>query len=173
LSGTSSNKDARPGDLLAIPIGDGRAYVGQVVDRTTRAMYVVVFDCAVSAIPTPEEIANAQKANPLFATLTFDARLRPGMWTIVGNSTPDRDRFLPAFTYGAAETSGVWVTDFHDSRQRPATEDESRVIPRRKIRSPMVLEQAVLAHEGLVPWIPAFEELRYRPTPTSHQLFED
>lgn len=161
----------KSGDLLTIPLGDGRAFVGQVVDRTTRALYVVVFDHPVGANPTLEELAQAQTAVPLFATLTFDTRIRPGMWTVVGNSPVERDRFLPAFTYGAVETGGVWVTDFHDSRQRRASEDESKSIPRRKIRSPMVLEQALRAHEDLAPWKPAFEELRYRPTPTSRQLF--
>lgn len=171
MSGQSTTNDVKPGDFLAIPLGDGRADIAHVVDQTTRALYVVVFDCPVSASPTPEEVARARTATPLFATLTFDARVRPGMWTIVGSSPPDPDHFLPAFTYAAAETNGVWVTDFHDSRQRPATEDESKSIPRRKIRSPMVLEQAVRAHEDLAPWLPAFEELRYRPTPTSRQLF--
>jgi hypothetical protein len=171
LSRHPLNPVVKPGDLLTIPLGDGRAYVGQVVDRTTRALYVVVFDHPVGANPTLDELAQAQTAAPLFATLTFDTRIGPEMWTAVGNSPAERDRFLPAFTYGAVETSGFWVTDYHDSRQRPATEDESKSIPRRKIRSPMVLEQALRAHEGLAPWIPAFEELRYRPTPTSRQLF--
>ncbi|WP_420364182.1 Imm26 family immunity protein [Curtobacterium aetherium] len=93
----------KSGDLLTIPLGDGRAFVGQVVDRTTRALYVVVFDHPVGANPTLEELAQAQTAVPLFATLTFDTRICPGMWTVVGNSPVERDRFLPAFTYGAVE----------------------------------------------------------------------
>lgn len=67
--------DVKPGDFLAIPLGDGRAYIAHVVDQTTRALYVVVFDCPVSASPTPEEVTRAREATPLFATLTFDARV--------------------------------------------------------------------------------------------------
>lgn len=160
----------RSGDIFIIPLGNGRAYVGQVLTSKAGALYVLVFD---EQVPVEAELhfANTPEGDPLFATLTFDGRFRPGMWRIIGNANPDLDRYLPAFSYGSAETNGVKITDFWDQVQRDATPEEAAMVPHRQYRAPIRLEKAVLAHAGIMPWSSDYDELKYTNYPTSAELF--
>jgi len=161
------------GDVFTIPVDHQRRSVGQVAGEYKSAFYVVVFDRVIKADHDPSlELENLTRSEPLFARLIFDSRFRPGMWGIIGHTVADSARYLPAFTYGAAELDGVKVTNFHGSKVRQATEAESKNIPRRVIDSPLILEKAVQAHHGIGPWLPAFEDVRYRRGIASAQLFD-
>jgi hypothetical protein len=160
----------RSGDIFIIPLGDGRAYVGQVLTSKAGALYVIVFDEQV-AVDAELHFRKTPDDDPLFATLTFDGRFRPGMWRIIGNSNPDLDRYLPAFSYGSAETNGFKITDFWDKVHRDATPEEAAMVPHRLTRAPVRLEKAVLAHAGILPWKSDYDDLKYAKYPTSAELF--
>lgn len=160
------------GDIFTVPLDDGEVALGQVIGKYTKALYVIVFDLVASSKSVQTlHFSDVTAATPLLARMTFDARFRPGMWQIVGNSVPDQRRFLPAFSHGSEDYDGVHVTNFEGSRMRRATADEARRVPHLTIDSPMVLEKALRAHHGLEPWLPVYDDLRYRPTPTSWELF--
>lgn len=171
----SSQQQIHPvavGDVFTVPLDDGKVVLGQVIGKYTKALYVIIFDLVVPVSPVHGlQLSEVTAAAPFLARMTFDARFRPGMWQIVGNSVPDQRRFLPAFSHGSEEYDGVHVTNFEGSRMRRATADEARRVPHLTVDSPMVLEKAVRAHHGLEPWLPAYDDLRYRPTPTSWELF--
>lgn len=165
--------DVSVGDVFTIPVDDERRSVGQVVGEYKSALYVIIFDRIVGADQDPSlELEDLTGSEPLFARLIFDSRFRPGMWEIVGHAAADSERYLPAFTYGAAELDGVKITNFSGSKVRHATESESKEIPRRAIDSPLILEKAIQAHHGIGSWLPAFEEVRYRPGIASAKLFD-
>lgn len=161
----------KQGDLFAIPLGDGSAYVGQVISEYKSAWYVVIYDYVISAGKEVSAFADILASPPLFGSIVFDARLRPGMWEIIGNVEPDSVKHLPAFTYGSSDTNGVYVTDFHSTRSRPASGFEAQNIATMKIRSPLILEKAVRAHAGREPWLAPFDELRVGIGPSSAELF--
>jgi hypothetical protein len=160
------------GDIFTVPLDDGQVALGQVIGKYTKALYVIIFDLVASGRSVQTlNFSDVTAATPLLARMTFDARFRPGMWQIVGNSVPDQRRFLPAFGHGSEDYDGVHVTNFEGSKMRRATADEARRVPHLTIDSPMVLEKALRAHHGLEPWLPVYDDLRYRPTPTSWELF--
>jgi len=160
------------GDVFTIPVDDRRRVIGQVVGEYRSAFYVLVFDRIVEdAGSASDHIHELADDEPVFARMVFDARFRPGMWEIVGHSADDLASRLPAFAYGSGDLDGVKITDFHGTTVRPASSDEASRIPRLAIDSPLILEKAVQAHFGAGPRNPAFEELQYRRTPTSRQLF--
>lgn len=159
------------GDVFAIPVDGQRAYIGQVVATTVGSLYVVVFDWIEKDLAHIPHISAVPDADPLFATLTLDSRFRPGMWSVVGHADADADRFLPAFSYGTIDPERVRITNFFDTVHRDATPDEAAAIPTREYRSPMRLEKAIRAREGLVPHLPSYDEMTYRPTPTSASIF--
>ncbi|WIE73865.1 Imm26 family immunity protein [Curtobacterium sp. MCJR17_020] len=162
------------GDIFTVPLGDGRAALGQVIGKYKSSLYVVVFDLVVPEDAVQSlDLSDVAATPPLLARMTFDARFRPGMWQIVGNRAPDQRRFLPAFSYGSDDYDGVQVTNFDGTRTRRAVGREATQIPRLTIDSPIILEKATRAHYGLEPWLPAYDDLRYRPTPTSSDLFGD
>jgi len=161
----------RSGDVFAIPVDGDRAYIGQIVAKTAGALYVIVYDWIEPNIESIPQIEKVPSEDPLFATLTLDSRFRPGMWKVVGHAETDPDRFLPAFSYETLEPGRVRITDFYDRVHRDATPDEAAAIPAREYRSPMRLEKALRAREGLLPNLPSYDELIYRSTPTSANLF--
>jgi len=165
--------DVTEGDVFCVPLSDGTAYVGQVVDAGRYILFVVVFDHRVDVPVGAAEALRALQHEPLVASLTFDARFRPGMWDIVTNAQADRRRFLPARTWGFPETGGVRITNFDGSRTRFATAEEAATIPLKTTRSPMVIEEFLLMHAGIQSHEPALEEVRYVPVPSSAELFDE
>ncbi|WP_159573077.1 Imm26 family immunity protein [Curtobacterium sp. 18060] len=160
------------GDVFTVPLDDSKVVLGQVIGKYTKALYVIIFDLVapVRSVQTLH-FSDVTAATPLLARMTLDARFRPGMWQIVGNSIPDHRRFLPAFSHGSEDYDGVHVTNFDGSRMRRATADDARRVPHLTVDSPMDVGKAVRAHHGLEPRRPVYDDLRYRPTPTSWELF--
>lgn len=118
------------GDVFTVPLDDSTVALGQVVSKYTKALYVIIFDLVADARSVQTlHFSDVTAATPLLARMTFDARFRPGMWQIVGNSVPDQRRFLPAFSHGSEDYDGVHVTNFEGSRMRRATADEARRVP--------------------------------------------
>ncbi|QCR43363.1 hypothetical protein C1N91_07200 [Curtobacterium sp. SGAir0471] len=173
LNSAKSVYDVAIGDVFTIPVDDQRRSVGQVLGEYKSALYVIVFDQIFGADQDPSlQLEDLTGSQPLFARLIFDSRFRPGMWEIIGHAAADSERYLPAFTYGAAELDGVKITDFSGSRVRRASGPESKEVPRRAIDSPLILEKAIQAHHGIGRWLPAFEEVRYRPGIAWSELFD-
>ncbi|MBY0177890.1 immunity 26/phosphotriesterase HocA family protein [Curtobacterium herbarum] len=162
---------ATEGDVFMIPVNDAAAYLGQVVGERGVSLYMVVFDQALPIGEITDSRNWRLDTEPLFALQTFDGLFDDGTWKVIGRASPDRERFLPAFTHGLPETGGVRVTDFSGNRERLATLEESNAVPHMITRSPLLLEKAVRAHAGLEPWLPAFDGIRYKKTPTSAELF--
>jgi hypothetical protein len=116
--------DARPGDVFGIPFHGGNYQVGQVIDEYEGALYVVVFDSTVTTTSPGLEAARAAlDTPPRLARMTFDSRFRPGMWEIFGSATPDRRRFLPAYSVKTPGQQGVEVTSFDGSARTTVTGD--------------------------------------------------
>lgn len=66
------------GDVFKIPLGDGRAAIGQIISAYFSARYVVIYDYVAPEEDVDSYIDDALKARPLFGGLTFDALFRPG-----------------------------------------------------------------------------------------------
>jgi len=163
----------KSGDIFTLPLGDGRVALGQVVGKYKRsALYVIIFDTGAPEDAVQSlDLSEVTGTQPLLARMTFDARFRPGMWQIVGNRTPNQRGLLPAFSFGSDDYDGVQVTNFDGTRMRPARGNEATDVPRLVIDAPIALEKAARAHYGLEPRLPVYDDLRYRNTPTSMELF--
>lgn len=173
LNNARSVSDVSIGEVFTIPVDDQRRSAGQVVSEYISALYVIILDRIFGADEDPSlRLDDLTGSEPLFSRLIFDSRFRPGMWEMIGHAAADSERYLPAFTYGAAELDGVKITNFSGSEVRHATESESKEIPRRAIDSPLILEKAIQAHHGIRRWLPAFEEVRHRPGIASAKLFD-
>lgn len=160
---------AAAGDVFLIPDGAGGVLLGHVIAEHFDAIYVAVFQ-RPEEVPRPADPLVVLATQPVIAGLTLPARFQPGMWEVVGTTTPDSDRLLPAYSWGTA-TDVEHVTDFSGKRSRPASEVETETVPHRVVVSPFFFDIAVRAVVGLVDWHPDFEHLRYRATPRSVDLF--
>lgn len=161
----------KDGDVFTVPLGDGRAAVGQVVSTYLSAHYVVIYDFVAPEDNIDLDAADSLQTEPLFGGLTFDALFRPGRWQVLGNSVVDGTKFLPAYKTGASEIGNCVIENFKGTRSRPATEVEEAIVPFRTCLSPIVLEQAMKAHLGMEPWLDLFEEVRWGQMVKSADIF--
>lgn len=162
----------KDGDVFKIPLGDGRAAVGQIVAPYFSAFYMVVFDFVAPEDDLHLHVTEALQAPPVFGGLTFDALFRPGRWQVVRNSAVDGRKFLPAYKTGASEIGNCVIEDFTGTRRRPATDLEEEIVPFRKTASPIVFERAMKAHLGLEPWLDVFDEVRLGQVVKSVDVFD-
>lgn len=163
----------KDGDVFKIPLGDGRAAVGQVVSSYLSAYYVVIFDFVASEEEVPSLVTEALQSEPLFAGLSRDALFRPGRWQVLENRTVDSRKYLPAYKVGWQVPGEYMVVDFSGERMRPATELEKEILPNRTTLSAAIFEDAVRAHVGLEPWRDSFDDLRAEKNVKSADLFGD
>ncbi|UWX98479.1 immunity 26/phosphotriesterase HocA family protein [Arthrobacter zhaoxinii] len=164
----------KDGDVFKVPLGDGRAAVGQVVSKYLSATYyVLIFDFIAAEEEVPSLVSEALKSEPLFAGLTFDALFRPGRWQVLENRPADGRKYLPAYKVGWHVPGQYVVEDFRATRRRPATDLEREILPHRKTRSPAIFDDAIRAHAGLEPWLEYYDELRPWTIVTSAELFDD
>lgn len=173
MTPTSRGKNIRPGDVFAVPLGNESSYIGQIMTVDDDELFIVIFDFSVDPNMTPPDLSNALSSEPLVASWTHAERFRPGAWEVVGHAPADTDRHLPAFTWGLPATGGVRVTNFSGSRTRMASAEEASVVPMKTLRSPALINRFVRAHAGVDPWVDALEDVRYRPAPSSAELFPE
>jgi hypothetical protein len=141
---------ARPGDVFAFDIDDGRVAAGQLIlKKANKLLHVVIFrplwakDGALDA----NKIAASEI---LFVGGTLDARLWHGDWRLIGNVEPDLSR-VPLPFYKSRRSGRDYVLDFQGNAIREADSDDLRFYHSEWFVSPMVFEDAVKAYHGLGP----------------------
>ena len=109
-SSRKAPRPARVGDLLEIPLADGRYAYGHYLfrDRTFGAI-VQVFDCVTEQPVEPESLGNC---GPLFPPVIVGlaSAIKAGRWRVVGKK-PVEQRDYPKFRMGFLNTDGkvrVW-----------------------------------------------------------------
>ena len=171
MSGTNKVYKIAIGNVFVIPVDENYGYVGQIVGRFSAEIYVIILDATLAPDAAEADIDQALEAKPIFGTLTYEARFRPGMWQIVGNRPADSKRLLPAYKTGDPGMRNCMVENFEGTQRRPATQAEWETLPHRSTRAPMGLEKAVLAHARVRPWEDNFEKLKIGNQMPSESLF--
>ncbi|MCQ2001002.1 Imm26 family immunity protein [Arthrobacter zhaoxinii] len=163
----------KDGDVFKIPLGDGRAAVGQIVSEHLSEYYVVIFDFVAPEEEVPSRVTEALESEPLFSGLSLDALFRPGRWQVLENRPVDGRNFLPAYRIVIGGPGNVMAENFRATRRRPATDLEKEILPFRDTFSAAIFERAMRAHVGLEPWRDVFDELRVGRYVKSADLFDD
>jgi hypothetical protein len=152
----------RVGDVFSIPLDDERVGYGQIVHRWGKSgghFYFAVFD---GAHPRDEDVElDAVLSEPLaFLALSMDPLLVNGHWRVVGNRDVDPEGF-PWPDYREGVSPGVFeIVDYTGQRRRRATEREAEKVPFRTVVAPILVEDALKARYGLVPWDHGYDKLR-------------
>lgn len=152
----------RVGDVLAIPLADGKIGVGYVAAEysPSLAFYILLYG---EMYPSIDEIGPlAVGGEPVLWGLTFDAKVHAGHWTVIGNFPPDIGA-LPLPASKLEEKGRTIVEDVTGELWRLATQDEVDRLAYRKVVAAVRLENALKAHFGLRDWDPAFDEMRIVP----------
>ena len=163
-----------PGDVLALPLGDGRVQLGQVVARVRTSPYVVLVDLVVPEAEAATHAARVPAAVPVLAAEVSAIRVEDGDWPVVGRAPVDPDRFLPASKVSVPGPDGgrAWIVeDLAGERRRWATPDDVERLPLRTSYSPAALEHAARALAGLGEWLDGFDRMRVERIPLARDAF--
>ena len=148
------------GDVFEIPIDDARVGYGQVVARHFSLLFIVVFGSAYSRTSKPSVVAIVADT-VRFAAQSLDAKIWHGDWLVVGNTKPDSGSIgLPVYK-STALPSGEWFVQSWDGRLRPATAEECARLRLRTTYSPQIIEDALKAVHGVIPWQDNYAFLEY------------
>ena len=149
----------RAGDVFSIEVDGSRRAYGQVVLKSHASfpLYVCIFRPSFDKLTAPDIDAICEAEIALVGGTT-DARLYHGMWTIVGNRTPNLERVpRPYFTVGSG---GRQVLEDFDGRiLREATPQEVTLYGNRWTRAPIAFENAIQALNGAGEWRADFDRL--------------
>ena len=160
------------GDVFIVPLGDGRAGVGQVVaDYGASAHYFAIFDDVMSVEMAPMHAVEATTSPVALLALSMDAKIHVGDWVTVGHAPVADGMPLPAYKELVGVPDQFDVFDFSGNRRRPATPEEVSRLPNRKVVAPVRIENALKALLGLGPWLPIFDELRPQGRVTTADVF--
>ncbi len=154
------------GDVFLIPL-DAKWYgVGVVASKWKGELYLVLFSertVSKSAVDAP-----LASFTPVLASSSLDAKLWHGHWPIVGKLARLSSLMQPI--YKVEERGGIVAESFDRSQRIPVSDGDAKHLHYRKTVAPIRLENALKAFHGLIPWIPAFDELRYTPSVNSHAI---
>ena len=165
-------KRPKVGDVFVVPIGDGRAGIGQVVGAYGKdAYYFAIFDSVLPIEEAESRLGEALEAPVLFLALSLDAKIHVGHWLVVGSAPVAESVPLPAYKEAVGVPPRFEVVDYSGNLRRAATEAEAAALPNRKVVAPVRLERALKAALGLEPWLEAFDELRVEGLTTTSDAF--
>jgi hypothetical protein len=148
------------GDIFSIKIDSSRYAFGQVVFADIVGLNII-FDIISDQCPLLEEVIKTPIILIGYTTYNFIAN---GEWRIVGNANIPTNLHYPkhiAETYINGELKTMLYS--HDHKQLgEASEIEKRLLKNHKSYSPKVIEEAIKAWFGLLPWQVYYDELLYR-----------
>lgn len=142
------------GDLLGIPLADGRFAIGQVV------LPGVSFYLGVDPNPLEHFEALADFAPKLFAW-TNDAEVYHGNWKKLAERLPVSDNF-PRPNFKVGMPGRMVVESFEGQRLRNFVPGEDDALDYRSSYSPLLVQRAADAFNGLSDWLPTFDKLLLR-----------
>ncbi|ALX03485.1 hypothetical protein AERYTH_01630 [Aeromicrobium erythreum] len=148
------------GTVFSVPLGDGRTAIGQIATmKSKKILYLVLFEQMVADDEVETDWQSAIQSPIVIAGSSLDARLYHGYWTILGVADVPDPLHLPASKVAIGMPPTVYVTDYCETRRRPATANEAEILPNITTVSPMRLEKAFKALHGLEPWLEVYDPL--------------
>lgn len=147
---------ARVGDVFLIPLNGQSWACGQVVSAWNAELYVAIF---ASKVNRQFEPANIIAQEPIFLTLTLDAKLYHGEWPIIGNIQENLAR-LPQPAFKVRQSGVAYVESRDRTSSRPAAPEEAEILKYRTVSSPAVVQNGVQAHFGIGEWSSKYEDMR-------------
>jgi hypothetical protein len=157
---TPRRKRVRAGDVFELLIDDLRVGYGLVVAKNGASCFMVAYRSAYPRSSSPD-LATVIADSIRFAAVTVDAAIWNGQWRVVGYVESDLLPVrLPLYVAEHYPDGSWWVHAF-DGRSRPATAAEVTRLPPGRSYSPWVLEDALRAEHGVLPWHATYDDLDY------------
>ncbi len=155
----SKRVSVHEGDVFAVPL-DGSLYGYGLLFAKGRTS-----DCILALQLVSEGLItdlNAVLGKPFaFLIHTVDVEIVRGRWQIIGNVAPPQGIRLPEYKTETLE--GFKILSYKGEVVRDATSDEIERLDYLRSYSPRMLERALKAIHGLVPWEEWMDRILYKP----------
>lgn len=146
-------KNTDDGLIFSIPLAENTFGFGQLVAWQEPIYYMVAYDLK-SGSPT---IEGTQELRPILMGNFFDVLIRNGRWQPIRSSSAPKVVF-PCFKIKIGDR--FYVESWDRQRKREATQDDLTVLQFRTNYGPIILENALKAHFGIIPWERIFDPLK-------------
>lgn len=148
------------GDIFSIKVDSTSFALGQVI-YTGIVGLNIIHDYQFNSLPQLEILANMPIALIGYSTYEF---IKDGRWKAVGNMPiPDNIEY-PKYiceTYVNGEYKKM-VYGYDHSVLREANEQDDQILSHHTSYSPIVIEEAIKAKFGVLPWKDYYEHLLYK-----------
>lgn len=163
------------GDVVVVPVSDGRAGVGQVVghDGGKACFYFVLFDFVLDDTEDRSRATEALARPIVLFALTLDALIHHRYWHVVSNAPVVDNVPWPAHKVSVGTHENVVVRDHRGVRERQATEVEAFTMPYQTTVAPIRVQDSLEAHLGLRPWDEETEQLKVDRIIRADEVFAD
>jgi hypothetical protein len=148
------------GDIVSIPISDDKYCYGQFFDGDIMSGCYLIFDGLYEKPPLLEEIV---RNRILLLAFTNGLAIAENVWRIIGNTHIPDNIQIPKFKVGFMENgiTRTMVTDFKGNFLSVATENEINKLKNMTSCTPGLVEDAIKAQYGILPWNDGYNWLLY------------
>jgi hypothetical protein len=151
------------GLMFSIPLSEKSFGFGQLIVWQMPIFYMVAYDLQ-SESPNIEE---GQELRPILLGNFFDVLIRSGRWQPIRRSLVSKVVF-PCFKIKIGDK--FYVESWDRQRKREATPDELAILEFRTDYGPIILENALKAHFGIIPWESMFDALKVERVATLSRI---
>lgn len=148
------------GDIVAIPVSSDKYCYAQLVDGDVMLGCFLIFDGIYEEHPILNKIISN---SILLLAFTNGQGIVENVWKIIGNTSIPDNVQIPIFKVDYMENGIIrtMVTDFKGDFLYIATEDETKKLKNMKSCTPGIVEDAIKAKYGMIPWNDSYNWLLY------------
>ncbi|WP_306319993.1 MULTISPECIES: Imm26 family immunity protein [unclassified Streptomyces] len=148
------------GDVLTVPVGEGRKAVAQVVEKMRGMVLLAVFPELYDA-DAALDVGTLGLDEPIFLVETMDQRLKKGEWPVIGNREVSPGIRVPVYKVWVEPPGEFRTQDIHGNVGDTITAARAEELKRPTSFTNTAVEEAIRGMHGLAPWYEAFEKMVY------------
>lgn len=150
----------RRNDVFLIPVANGEFSLGRVVLKVDGGNVLVAVYPELAESVEAVDLGRLSSSRPVLLVETMDLRLKDGTWRLAGNWTPPAELSIPVYKTQVEPGGDFFEQHVDGSIGRRLAADEAARLKKQKSFSPVLVEKAAQAFQGVEPWLPAFDEIR-------------
>ena len=141
------------GLMFSIPLGENMFGLGQLIAWQNPIFYMVAYNLRSPSI----EIEEASEFRAILVGNFFDVLIRNGRWQPIRKSPIP---IIPFPCFKVAVSGKFYIESWDRKRTREASQNDLGILEFRTDYGPMILENALKAHFGIIPPDKMFDPLK-------------
>ena len=149
----------RRGDVLKIHVSADLVAVAQIILTLGHGVLLVAVFPAVESTRSDDELRRMIHLKPNLVVTTMSSSIRAGQWAVIENADVSHDIPIPVYVVPVGPQQIDHLQDAHGKIYRPASPEEARELRAPTSFSPVAVEKAIQAVNGLREWEQRFDNM--------------